>query len=494
MATSENTSILSLDQEAFMGALDELGIKGNQRDFLIREKRKHDSLFGGLMDAEAAPQGQRRATILPMTYPQNMTGWDALMSGQASLAMPGLLAGAISGTAKAIDLPRAAYEGQIPETDLINEALGVGGMLSLGGAGAAGRGIFDYDPTMMRASPGPKINKEYLDPIGYQGTKMRDYLSNTQLDLVDTGANLPRTPTTWESMVDRLIMPFYGDRSGGGGLLSGIDDTKFEQPVYTEGGVDFMRGPAAQKDRAIWASNKNIITRIANEADAARKLNDEGDIYGITGTMAPDANDFATFTGATMAEMVRNAPIKAADASKFDEMMLAIDPEFVGIKSPLLRQWAETTSSPNRKSFIRLMDSAPMQAAGFPSPGQARYGVTDATQRDMLAGMFGLGVGKLDEVSPVLPNTPIGNASAASVPHSTYNTQITGDYVGSLPPVPQGLLFTEIYDAMKGKTTKSGQPLNEAHKTHAIKTIMPVVRMTEPKIQGILDYFSRTGR
>lgn len=340
----------------------------------------------------------------------------------------------------------------------------------------------------------PRINKELLDPIGYQNTKMRDYLSNTQLDTVDTGVNLPRTPISWEDMLGRLVMPFYGDRTSGGALLSGIDDIKFDQPVLTEAGLDFMRGPAAQADDAIWASNNNIVTRIVNEAEAARKKYGEGDIYGMTGTMAPDANDFATFTAETMAEMVNKSPINASDANSFNAKMLEIDPNFVGIGSPMLRQWAKDTTSPNRKYFIRLMDSAPMQAAGFPSPGQVRYGVTDPTQRDMPAGMFGLGVSKLDEVSPILRNTPKGNATAASVPHSTYNTQITGSYTGSLPPVPQGLIYKEIYDAMEGKTTKTGQPLNEAHKTHAIKTIMPVVPMTEPKIEGILNYLARTAR
>lgn len=487
------TGLLDLPQDQFMGALDELGIAGARRDELIRAKRNQDSMFGGLFDFFAPQPGMERANLLPMMRPQGMSGLDAITSGQAQFAMPGMFTGALTGAAQAIDAPRAAAQGQIPMQDMAGEAANVAGMLSLGSAGAAGGGLFDYDPTVV-AMGVPRINKEVLDPIGYQNTKMRDFLSNTQLDKVDAGENLPRLPASWEDMLGRLVMPFYGDRTSRGSILSGIDDTKFDQPVYTEGGVDFMRGPAAQQDKAIWASNNNIITRIVNEADAARKQYGESDIYGMTGTMAPDANDFATFTGATMAEMVKNAPIKAADAASFDEKMLAVDPDFVGINSPLLRQWVESTSSPNRKTFIRLMDSAPMQAAGFPSPGQARYGVTDITQRDMPAGMFGLGVSKLDEVSPVLRNTPRGNAPAASVPHSTYNTQITGDYVGSLPPVPQGLLFRDVYDSMEGKTTKTGQPLNEAHKTHAIKTIMPVQRVTEPVLQGILDYLSRLER
>lgn len=487
------TGLLELPQDQFMGALNELGIVGAQRDDLIRQKRNQDSIFSGLFDFFAPQPGMERANLLPMMRPEGMSGLEAITSRQAQFALPGMFTGALTGVAQAADAPRAAYAGQIPMQDMASEAGNVAGALTLGGAGAAGRNVFDYDPTMVAAGV-PRINKELLDPLKYQNTKMRDYLSNTQLDTLDTGVNLPRTPATWEDMLGRLVMPFYGDRTSGGALLSGIDDTKFEQPVYTEGGVDFKRGPAAQADNAIWASNSNIVKRIANEAEDARELYGQPDVYGVTGSMAPDANDFATFTGETMAEMVRNAPIKKSDADNFDAVMRAKIPDFVGVRSPLLRQWAKTTTSPNRKEFIRLMDSAPMQAAGFPSPGQVRYGVTDPTQRDMPAGMFGLGVSKLDEVAPLLSNKPRGNAPAASVPHSTYNTQITGDYVGSLPPVPQGLVFKEIYDAMEGKTTKTGQPLNEAHKTHAIKTIMPVVRMTEPKIEGILDYLSRIAR
>ena len=173
--------------------------------------------------------------------------------------------------------------------------------------------------------------------------------------------------------------------------------------------------------------------------------------------------------------------------------MRTIDPTFVGIRSQKLRKWIDGTTSPMRKSFIRLMDSNPMQAEGFPSPAQARLSVTDPTQVDMGAGMFGLGVSRIDELNPVLPAKPKGNLTQ-SVPHSTYNTHITGDYTGSLPPIPQSLLFRDVYDAMEGKTTKSGQLLNEAHKTHAIKTKMPVQRLRPDILEGILNYLARQER
>ena len=344
------------------------------------------------------------------------------------------------------------------------------------------------------ATSGKAPNKAELDPLGYQKTKMRGYLSDVDVNLKDTGENLSRTPMSWEAMEGKVVLPFYGDRTSRGLLVEGVSNKRFDQPVYTEGGVDFMRGPAAQKDRAIWASNQNIVKRIEKEADKASRNFEGRDIVGLTGSMAPDANDFATMTGAAMAELVKGASITKKSAKEFDSVMRAVDPDFVGVLSPNLREWTTSTSSPKRKAFIRLMDSQPMQAAGFPSPAEARYAVTDPTQRDMPAGMFGLGAARIDTSTPLMFNTPKGNKPAASVPHSTYNTQIAGDYMGSLEPVPQGLLFKDVYDAMEGKKTKAGQPLTSAHKTHAIKTKMPAQEVTPEILDGILSYLSRLGR
>jgi hypothetical protein len=449
----------------------------------LRRQRERQSIFSGLYNAanarNAALAAQGRRPVLGgLLSKEPVQGADTLRYEGVGNMLMNLL----SPAAKAIDAPMAAYQGNIPREDMLGEALNAAGFSMLGGGGASA-------PVGALRSGVLRINKEQLDPLGYQKTKMRDYLSNTKLDKQDLGERLDRTPISWEDMENKLIMPFYGDRTSGGYLLSGVDDIKFDNPVYTEGGVDFKRGKANQADRAIWASNNNIVTRIANTAQKAGEETGER-IYGMTGSMAPDANDFAVHTGSAMAEMVRGSTITRQGAKEFNDIMRTIDPTFVGIRSPKLREWVDSTTSPMRKSFIRLMDSSPMQAAGFPSPAKARLSVTDPTQVDMGAGMFGLGVSRIDELNPVLPAKASGNL-AQSVPHSTYNTQITGDYVGSLPPIPQSLLFRDVYDAMEGKSTKSGQLLNEAHKTHAIKTKMPIQRLRPDVLEGILDYLAR---
>lgn len=377
--------------------------------------------------------------------------------------------------------------------NLAADAIGAARAVGSGDLGLLGE-IMQREGTAQSLSAARGPNKAELDPLGYQKTKMRGYLSDVDVNFTDTGENLPRIPMSWEQMEGKVILPFYGDRTSRGLLVTGLSNQRFDQPVYTEGGLDFMRGPAAQADNAIWASNQNIIKRIEKEAEKASRQFEGADIVGMTGTMAPDANDFATMTGAAMAELMKGAAVTKKSAKEFDSIMKTIDPDFVGVLSPNLRDWAVTTSSPKRKSFIRLMDSSPMQEKGFPSPAEARYAVTDPTQADLGAGMFGLGAARIDTSAPLLYNVPKGNLPRASVPHSTYNTQISGEYLGSLPPVPQRLIFKDVYDAMEGKTTKKGQPLNEAHKTHAIKTKMPAAPITPEVLEGILNYVSRQPR
>jgi hypothetical protein len=338
------------------------------------------------------------------------------------------------------------------------------------------------------------LTKEQLDPLGYQKTKMRRPFSEVEVQQRDLGENLARKPMSWEDMEGKVILPFYGDRTSRGLLVEGVNDYKFDAPVYTEGGVDFKVGPAAQKDRAIWASNQNIITRLSKEAQKAQRDFGGRDILGVTGSMAPDANDFATFTGEAVAELVKGSKITKKTAKDFDKTMKALDPTFVGLLSPDLRDWVKNTSSPNRKSFIRLMDSRPMQDAGLPSPAEARKSVTDPTQYELPAGMFGLGVSRIDTEAPLMFNTPKSNKPVARVPHSTYNTQITGDYLGSLRPVPQRLIFKDVYDAISGNLDKRGNPLTEANMTHAIKTKMPAQELTPQVIDGILNYLARLER
>ena len=471
-------SILNLSPEQFRAALAELQLDPAREAMLVEQ-----------YNAANAPQQGGRDRGMLRNLLDNIIGFDdevvtpgeRLGAGVEQFAS-GLLSDPLG---MAGDIAQGGYE-------TIERAMAPGAtpMDVMGAAGMAmGAGGLLTRPAGS-VGMGGRVNKEDLDPYRYQSTRLRDYLDRTEIDARELPI-APRTPRSWEETEGMVVVPFYGDRTAGQREILGVEGNRFSAPVLAEGGVDFMRGPAAQADNAIWASNSNITSRLQNTAaDALRQFQDR-EILGVTGSMAPNANDFATFTAETIAEMMPTARVSAADARRFDDVMLAQDPTFPGVFSDQLRSWAASTTSPMRKSFIRLMEASPMQQTGFPSPGVGRYAVTDPTQRNMPAGQFGLGAAIMDPSAPRLFNTPRGNQYQAQVPHSTYNTQITGQYFGSLPPVPQGLLFRDLYDRMEGQTTKAGQPLTEAHRTHAIKTIVPAQEMTPRVIEGILQYLSR---
>ena len=350
-------------------------------------------------------------------------------------------------------------------------------------------------PTMY-ANPilGGRVTKQDLDPQGYGSTRLDDYLSNTNLGLTDLGENLPRTPASYEALEGGYVLPLYGDRTSRGFNLSSINDTEFSRPVYTQGGVDFMRGPANQQDNAVWASAQHIIDRLNNTArrtvDADMAAGIDRPVFGVTGSMAPDAVDFADFTGAAAAELVGGARslIDPSAARSFDERLGSVDPTFPGLLSDNLRDWAENTTSEMRKNFIRGLETKPMRDAGVPPMALARYGVTDPSLREVGSGQFGSAFAQLDPSAPLLYNAPVGNQYAASVPHSTYNTQMTGTYGGELPLVPQGLLFRDAYERMATQLDKRGNPLGEANKTYSIKTKLEPQLMTPQVVDGIMQY------
>lgn len=425
----------------------------------------------------------------------------------AGLLGTGALVGLVPGAGDALARPIMAAGRKVADA-IPSDAIYAGRSLAEGDM----RGVLDAfapsrpaqglgaDAVMQRGmgdNGGPRLAnplKADLDPLGYQKVKMDNYLKDTDVGITDTGVNLERTPMSWEDMEGDFVIPFYGDRTSGGMNVSSVNDIKFDRDVYTDGGLDYMRGPAAQADDAIWASNSNITKRLADAADKIALLYPDRRIVGMTGSMSPDANDFATMTGGSVGEIVQQLGVPSKTAAEFDEIMRAADPDFVGVNSPNLRQWLETTTSPRRKTFIRLADTKPMKDGGFPDMALGRYAVTDPTQRDLPPGMFGMGAAQIDTSAPRAFNNPKGNQPRVNVPHRTYNSIIKGDYLGSLPPVPQGLLFRDIYDRMEGKLTKAGKPLTSAHKTHAIKTIVPAQEITPQVLEGILDYVARLPR
>ena len=123
------------------------------------------------------------------------------------------------------------------------------------------------------------------------------------------------------------------------------------------------------------------------------------------------------------------------------------------------------------------MEKQPAQKAGFPSPGKARVATTDRSQLDSPAGMFGGAIGEIDLEADIITD-PL-------IPHSTYDTQMAGKYLGALErDVPQSQLFQDLYKEREGKMVR-GKPESEANKSATIRTQVPGQEITPEIVDTI---------
>lgn len=328
-----------------------------------------------------------------------------------------------------------------------------------------------------------KVKKEELDPLKYSNTKLDKYINEVEVGVRPTNENLPRLSATLEDHYGDYLMPWYWDKSARGGLLESVDGARLNNPIYLEGGTDFMVGPAAQADRAVKASGKTIVNRVVDKANMVKEKTGR-DVIGVTGTMGSGAVDFATFGPASViAELIPGSKILKKDMKAFDEDMLKIDPDWPGVESKNLTDYLYKTGGENRKAFTALVGNSKYQKAGFPNEGKARYAVTDESLRDVPSGLFGLGMAKIDTGVPSLLDP--------TVPHSTYDTQMTGTYLGGLQElVPQRILFRDAYNAFEGQLDKKGNPITEQNITYALGKQFPTQIIDEELINSVNKYFS----
>jgi hypothetical protein len=347
----------------------------------------------------------------------------------------------------------------------------------------------------------PNINivqKARLDPQEYGSVKLsRPIEAYTPTTVASNRPLMAKKTVTLEGLEGGYLLPLYGDRSAGEGLLSRVGDLDLQRQYALEGGVDFMRGPAAQDDKAMWASAKHIIDSLTR---ASGKAPEGADVYGVTVSMAPDALDFASFTPRAAADILQQSALPKKTVSAFDEQMRGSIPSWPGLMSEDLDAFLLTTTPNNRKAFLRYVDSEAAAKAGIPSDvtAAARYAVTDPAQRAMGAGQAGLGISRVNRNAPILTDP--------SVPHSTYPVQMVGEeYVGGLQmPLDQSMLWPEAFAdfatrVVTDKKTGKTSPFNAAHKTYAMKMELPLQRVTpemvdqymlgveRAKARGLLD-------
>lgn len=232
------------------------------------------------------------------------------------------------------------------------------------------------------------------------------------------------------------LLPLIGDRTGAGTQLTRVNGYQFNTPVQMQGGHGFMANNA--DNGAAWASGQGVATRLANTIQREAK---EGPLYGVYTAMGERSGDFSHHVSDALTEMMKHTKVQRGAKTSFNDEMRAIAPDWPGLNSPTLRQWLTGAPGAVRARFVKLMDTAKYQSAGFPSVAEARFATTDPRRLNEQTGAAGLSMARLD---------PSGKTFSGPGQHLTYDTNIGGQYVGGLPAsVPKEIMFPDIVNPLE---------------------------------------------
>lgn len=350
----------------------------------------------------------------------------------------------------------------------------------------AARGV---DPNALTAGgvagKPKKLTRKDIDPLGFGKIVSDVPLSEINAQIDDIGLLGQRALIKPEDLQGKILLFGAGDRSGTG-LLTGLDGMKFETPVEMLGGRNYqLVTPDA------WASGQSVVTDLLNRAEAAQRKYDGADVVLAHSTMGRGAVDFSEMNSSTLSEMIKGSKILKKDAKEFDEEYKAIYPDFVGVKSPKLREWLENAPSGKARTvFAELMDSKKYREKGFPVVSKARYALTEPAQREV--GTFRTGM----SFQPI--DVQRGMITDPEIIHKSYNRGI-GKLDDQMPSEFEDTISTfDIYrdfykdlEARGALLSKAGKPLGASAIQPSYRAGMPTQYVDQELVDtlsGILGY------
>lgn len=287
-----------------------------------------------------------------------------------------------------------------------------------------------------RMSAQEAINLGYWHDIG-AGKKLPIPIGDMKVEREVVKDLPPKKMITPEQLQGGAIIPLPGDRSIAGQNLLGIDGVRFNNPVYLEGGHDFMR--THQGTGGVWASEQGAAQAIQNQVNKAAEHG--GPVHGVFAAMGPESMNYNVMMSDALLEQIQAGKFTKKSIAEFDKEVRSIRPEWKGLMSPEARGQLESNGA-LRHVFVDRMDLKKFQDAGFPNIAYTRYAITDPALLNEPMYASGLAIGKMSPFEELMLNP--------ANPHKTYNAQLRGNYAGGFESsVPKEVLFPDWYKARR---------------------------------------------
>ena len=337
----------------------------------------------------------------------------------------------------------------------------------------------------LDAAPGKSMTKVQAKAAGYPEDqpwhpiglekKLRKPFGEFSREVVDDRVGLqPHREVTPEDMFGFTLIPAVGDRTDIAKWLLSVGGRPLASPIELEGGHGFMR----QGPQSIWASDLGVVTGLNNKVNQVLEAGGNPLL-----TFAPGSHKMTNFSvnmaDATLEQMAGN--VSKTAKTKFDRELRKIRPEWKGVDDPESTQ-ALRNNGELRHAFMQVAQKDDYKNRGFPDAAETRFALT----------------------APDLMNVPLlHGAQTMSRPtgqnvvnpfkeHTTYNTQMGGDYFGGIAQgIPSEVLFPDFYAARRAAGTSPKSDFRSFYLS------TPLQKASQQWLDGVMrwdDLFNRGNR
>jgi hypothetical protein len=308
----------------------------------------------------------------------------------------------------------------------------------------------------------------------FTAVKPRTPLEDFKFTKVATG-NLPAGKIIDpQSLQNSMLVSLYGDKTDALKSITNFGGVDVNVPLNA--GPRFGAMQQALGGKAAWASDGTPVKILR---DRVREGLDQGrDVYGIVTAMGPAAGDQTVDMANLIIQSARGSNLDKSAIKKFDNAMEKIAPGFPGLMDEDAMRFLQAQPQGRRKQMIDMLDTAAFQDLGFPNIGAGRIAITDENILNAPAGSSGYSIVKFSP-DTLLPMEP-------KIPHPSYGTQMSGEYVGQLPElVPFDLVFKDLIKQRRSQGLSAGSDLR------SLELKKPNQVVDQETIDGIMSYISR---
>jgi hypothetical protein len=279
-------------------------------------------------------------------------------------------------------------------------------------------------------------------PVGV-GVKLRRPVSEIDYKAVLNPAQpmVPERKVSPEAIFKGAGIPYIGDSSRAGELITEIAGKKLETPVELQGGMNFMRVNTFKdkpKKSASWASGTSVISDLNKKARIAADQAEE--VYGLHTSMSPSGADFSSIPTKVLLAQFDPKAHDPVILDALDEEIRKLKPKFVGVRSPdLEQQLLGPGGGEMRKAFVTRLALKPFQDAGLPNVAEARYMVSHPELLEQPVGTVGGTIAKVDPRGTIIED-PVNV-------HYDYPTKQGGEYFAGFDvPMTTQEVFPEFFE------------------------------------------------